>query len=115
MIKTRPKIDKIISLGIEVKLNQELGKDISLSELEQEYDAIFIGIGANLSSNMNIPGEDLEGVFGGNELLELNNHPNYEEKEVIVSGGGNVAMDVARTIKKQGANYVYIINRISKS
>lgn len=107
-------IDKIISLGIEVKLNQELGKNISLSELEQEYDAIFIGIGANLSSNMNIPGEDLEGVFGGNELLELNNHPNYEEKEVIVSGGGNVAMDVARTIKKLGAKKVTIIYRRSE-
>lgn len=107
-------INKILSLGIEVKLNKELGKDISLSELENEYDAIFIAIGANLSNNMNIPGEDLEGVFGGNELLELNNHPNYEGKEVIVSGGGNVAMDVARTVQKLGAKKVTIIYRRSK-
>lgn len=108
-------INKIISLGIEVRLNQELGKDITLSELENNYDAIFIGIGANISSKMNIPGEDLDGVYGGNELLELNNHPNYEGKEVIVSGGGNVAMDVARTIKKLGAKKVTIVYRRSEN
>lgn len=108
-------INKIISLGIEVKLNQELGKDILLGDLEKEYDCIFIGIGANLSSKMNIPGEDLEGVYGGNELLELNNHPDYEGKDIVVSGGGNVAMDVARTIKKLGANKVTIVYRRSEN
>ena len=108
-------INKIISLGIEVQLNKELGKDISLNDLEKEYDCIFIGIGANLSSKMNIPGEELDGVYGGNELLELNNHPNYEGKEVIVSGGGNVAMDVARTIKKLGAKKVTIVYRRSEN
>ena len=108
-------INKIISLGIEVKLNTELGKDITLSELESTYDAIFIGIGANLSSKMNIPGEDLNGVYGGNELLEQNNHPNYEGKEVVVSGGGNVAMDVARTINKLGAKKVTVIYRRSEN
>lgn len=108
-------INKIISLGIEVKLNTELGKDITLEELEKEYDAIFIGIGANLSSKMNIPGEDLTGVYGGNELLEQNNHPDYNNKEVVVSGGGNVAMDVARTIKKLGAKEVTIIYRRSEN
>ena len=107
-------INKIISLGIEVQLNKELGKDIYLNDLEKEYDCIFIGIGANLSSNMNIPGEKLNGVYGGNELLENNNHPNYEGKEVIVSGGGNVAMDVARTINKLGAKKVTIIYRRSE-
>lgn len=108
-------IDKIISLGIEVKLNQELGKDFNLSDLEKEYDAVFIGIGANVSSKMNIPGENLNGVYGGNELLELNNHPDYEEKNVAVIGGGNVAMDVARTIKRLGANKVTIIYRRSEN
>ena len=108
-------INKIISLGIEVKLNTELGKDITLSELENTYDAIFIGIGANISSKMNIPGEELNGVYGGNELLEQNNHPNYEGKEVVVSGGGNVAMDVARTIKKLGAERVTVIYRRSEN
>lgn len=108
-------INKIISLGIEVKLNQELGKDILLSDLEKKYDCIFIGIGANLSSKMNIPGEELEGVYGGNELLELSNHPNYEGKDIVVSGGGNVAMDVARTIKKLGANKVTVVYRRSEN
>ena len=108
-------INKIISLGITVKLNTELGKDITLSELEKNYDAVFIGIGANLSSKMDIPGEELDGVYGGNELLEQNNHPNYKEKKVVVSGGGNVAMDVARTIKKLGAKKVTIIYRRSEN
>ena len=108
-------INKIISLGIEVKLNTELGKDITLQELEQKYDAIFIGIGANLSSKMNIPGEELNGVYGGNELLEKNIHPNYEGKTVVVSGGGNVAMDVARTIQKLGAQKVTVVYRRSEN
>ena len=108
-------INKILSLGIEVKLNQELGKNLSLKDLENEYDAIFIGIGANISSNMNIPGEELNGVYGGNELLELNNHPDYKDKEVVVSGGGNVAMDVARTINKRGAKQVTIVYRRSET
>lgn len=63
---------------------------------------------------MNIPGENLQGVYGGNELLETNIHPNYEGKNVAVSGGGNVAMDTARTIKRLGAKNVYVIYRRAK-
>ena len=107
-------IDKILKLGINVKLNQSIGKDFSLEDLENEYDAVFLGFGANLSSKMNIPGEDLDGVYGGNELLESNDHPNYEDKTVVVSGGGNVAIDVARTIKRKGAKKVYVIYRRSE-
>ena len=106
-------IDKILELGIDVKLNQSIGKDFDLEDLETEYDAVFLGFGANLSSKMNIPGEDLDGVYGGNELLESNNHPDYEGKVVVVSGCGNVAMDVARTIKRKGASRVYVIYRRS--
>ena len=107
-------IDKILELGIDVKLNQSIGKDFSLEDLETEYDAVFLGFGANFSSKMNIPGEDLDGVYGGNELLESNNHPDYEGKVVVVSGCGNVAMDVARTIKRKGASRVYVIYRRSE-
>ena len=107
-------IDKILELGIDVKLDQSIGKDFSLEDLETEYDAVFLGFGANLSSKMNIPGEDLDGVYGGNELLESNNYPDYEGKVVVVSGCGNVAMDVARTIKRKGASRVYVIYRRSK-
>ena len=107
-------IDKILELGINVKLNRSIGKEFSLEELENEYDAIFLGFGANISNKMNITGEDLSGVYGGNELLESNNHPNYKGKVVIICGGGNVAMDVARTIKRKGAKKVYVIYRRSE-
>lgn len=104
-------VEKILKLGIEVKYNQELGKDIFLQDLEEQYDAIFLSIGANKSSKMGIDGEELEGVFGGNELLEYNLHPNYKGKTVAVIGGGNVAIDCARTIKKMDAKDVKVIYR----
>lgn len=111
----RNAIQKIIDLGIEVKLNSELGKEISLPELEKEYDAIYLGFGANISSKMGIPGEELDGVYGGNELLENNTHPNYKGKTVVVSGGGNVAMDTARTVKRLGAEKVIVVYRRSEA
>ena len=107
-------IDKILELGINIKLNQSIGKDFSLEDLEKEYDAVFLGFGTNLSSKMNIPGEDLDGVYGGNELLETGNHPDYTGKTVVISGSGNVAMDVSRTIKRKGAKKVYVIYRRSE-
>lgn len=104
-------IQKILSLGIKVEYGKELGRDFKLDDLKEKYDAIFIAIGANVSWKMGIPGEELDGVFGGNELLEKGNHPNYTGKTVIVSGGGNVAMDCARTIKRLGAKDVKVIYR----
>lgn len=104
-------IDQIIELGINVKYNKELGKNISLVELEKQYDIILLAFGANISSKMGIIGEKLTGVFGGNELLEYNNHPDYTNKTVVVNGGGNVAMDTARTIKKMGAKKVIVVYR----
>ena len=107
----RQTVDNILELGIEVKYNQELGKNLKLDDLEKEFDAIFLSIGANVSSKMGIEGEDLEGVYGGNELLEYNLHPDYKDKKVAVVGGGNVAMDCARTINKMGAKEVKVIYR----
>ena len=107
-------INSILSLGIHVEFGKELGKNISLKELEENYDAIFLGFGANIPSKMNIEGEDLEGVYGGNSLLEYGNHPNYQGKKVAVIGGGNVAMDCSRTIKRLGAEKVYVIYRRSE-
>jgi len=104
-------INKIINLGIQVKYNTELGKDIELEELIHEYDAIFLSFGANIPSKMGIEGEELQGVYGGNELLEKNLHPNYKGKNVAVIGGGNVAMDCSRIIKHMGAQNVYVIYR----
>lgn len=104
-------IKKILDLGIQVEYNKEIGKNIKLEDLTQKFDAIFIAIGANISWKMEIPGEELDGVYGGNELLEKANHPDYTGKTVIVSGGGNVAMDCARTIKKLGAKSVKVVYR----
>ena len=106
--------DNIVNLGIEVKTNFELGKNLSLEELDRVYDAIFIGIGANLSNKMKIDGESLPGVYGGNEVLEYNAHPDYTNKTVVVSGGGNVAMDVSRTAIKNGAKRVVVVYRRSE-
>lgn len=106
--------DNIVKLGIDVKLGMELGKNITLEELENKHDAVFIGIGANLSNKMDIPGEELNGVYGGNELLEYNKHPDYHGKTVIVSGGGNVAMDVSRSAIRNGASKVIVVYRRSE-
>ena len=106
-------IDEILDLEIEVRTKEALGSTFTLNDLEKEYDAIFLGFGANVSAKMNISGEDLVGVYGGNELLKLNNHPNYTNKVVVVSGGGNVAMDVSRTVKRLGAKKVYVVYRRS--
>ena len=109
--KVKQTVENILQLGIEVKYNQELGKNITIDELEKEYDAIFLSFGANVSSKMNVEGEELQGVYGGNELLEYNLHPDYTNKTVIVVGGGNVAMDCARTVKKLGAKSVKVVYR----
>ena len=108
---TKATINKILDLGIKSKTNVELGKEFKLEDLTADYDAVFISIGANVPSKMNIEGEELEGVYGGNSLLEYNLHPSYVGKKVAVIGGGNVAMDSARTIKRLGADKVYVIYR----
>ena len=104
-------IQKIIDLGLDVKYNFELGKNLSLNELEKNFDAIFLAYGANVTTKMGIEGEELKGVYGGNQLLEYKNHPDYKGKKVAVIGGGNVAMDCARTIIRLGAENVKIIYR----
>lgn len=104
-------IQKILDLGVKVKYNQELGRNLEISELEKEYDAIFLSFGANKSVKMGVEGEEKSGVYGGNELLEYNQHPDYKGKTVTVVGGGNVAMDCARTIKRLGAKEVKVIYR----
>lgn len=104
-------INQILELGIKVEYKKELGRNLNLEELEKKYDAIFLSIGANKSTKMGVEGEELNGVYGGNELLEYNLHPNYKNKNVAIIGGGNVAIDCARTIKKLGARKVTIIYR----
>ena len=104
-------VKQILELGIKVEYKKELGRNLKLEELEKEYEAIFLSIGANKSTKMGVEGETLNGVYGGNELLEYNLHPNYKNKNVAIIGGGNVAIDCARTIEKLGAKKVTIIYR----
>lgn len=104
-------IQKILDLGVEVKYNQTLGGNLNLEDLTEEFDYIYLAFGANCSSKMGIEGENLYGVYGGNELLEFKNHPDYNGKTVLVNGGGNVAMDTARTIRRMGAKKVIVVYR----
>ena len=105
-------IEQILALGINVQCEKELGRNLELANLEKEYDAIYLSIGANIPRKMAIEGEELEGVYGGNSLLE---NPDYTNKKVAIIGGGNVAMDCARTIKRMGAEQVVVIYRRSEA
>ena len=111
-------IKQILDLGVKVEYNTPLVADIStnakaitLDQLQKNYDAIFLSFGANRSSKLHIKGEELSGVYGGNELLEFDNHPDYADKIVSVIGGGDVAMDCARTAIRKGAKKVQVIYR----
>ncbi len=109
-------IDYILGTGVDVKTGVSVGKDISLDELTNSYDAVFIGIGAQKSQSMDIPGEDLEGVYGGAEFLrqaELQEAPYIGEKVAVV-GGGNTAIDVARTCRRMGADVTILYRREQK-
>ena len=115
-------VDNLKALGVKVETNMVIGRVISIEELKEEYgyEAIFIGSGAGLPKFMNIPGENLKGVYSANEFLTRSNlmkaykegspTPIQHGKCVAVVGGGNVAMDAARTAKRLGAE-VHIIYR----
>ena len=107
-------INMILELGINVEYEKELGKNLSLEELCEKYDNVILAFGANKSSKMGIEGENLEGVYGANELLEYSNYADYTGKTVLINGAGNVAMDTARTIKRLGAKRVIVIYRRQK-
>ena len=94
-------IQKILNLGIEVKYNKTLGKDFTLESLKEEYDAIFISIGSNIPMKMNIENEEIEGVYGGNELLKKNIHPNYKGKKVAIIGGRKCSNGLCKNNKEK--------------
>ena len=116
-------IDNLIALGVRIETNMVIGRVISIDELIENYgyEAIFIGSGAGLPKFMNIPGENLKGVFSANEMLTRVNlmkaylpgskTPIKKSMNVAVVGGGNVAMDAARCAKRLGAENVYIVYR----
>ena len=101
----------ILNKNVTAYTNMEIGEDINITELKEKYDAVVLALGANISNKMNIPGEEKEFVLGGNELLEYKNMPDFTDKKVAVIGGGNVAMDTSRTIKRLGAKEVKVVYR----
>lgn len=107
-------IDKIIDLGIEVKLNCYIREEFNIEKLKSEYDAVFIGTGATISNKLEIAGENLQNVCSANDFLIFSKYVNFCDKTVMVYGGGNVAMDVSRTIKRLGAKKVVVIYRRSE-
>ena len=117
-------IDTLKDLGVEIQTNMVIGKVLSIDELfEMGYEAVFVGSGAGLPRFMNIPGENLKGVYSANEFLTRvnlmkafrkdNPTPIQQVRRVAVVGGGNVAMDAARCAMRLGAEKVYIVYRRS--
>jgi len=106
-------IDSILNLGIEIKFGQELGKNINLSSLRKKYEALFLGIGAWFPVATDLPGSDLQGVISGTDFLEKVNSGQEVDifGNVFVVGGGNTAIDAARTALRLGAKEVTIIYR----
>ena len=116
-------IDTLRDLGVQIETNVVIGKTITIDELMQEYgfEAVFIGSGAGLPKFMNIPGENLKGVYSANEFLTRINlmkaytpgsdTPIQHGKHVAVVGGGNVAMDAARCARRLGAEVTVVYRR----
>ncbi|MBR4162214.1 MAG: NADPH-dependent glutamate synthase [Solobacterium sp.] len=117
-------VDTLKELGVDVETNVIIGKTLTIDELfEMGYEAVFVGSGAGLPNFMNIPGEAYKGVYSANEFLTRSNlmkaylddpkTPIMKGGKVAVVGGGNVAMDAARTALRLGAEKVYIVYRRS--
>ena len=110
-------IDVLKKMGVKFKMNTEVGRDITIQKLrEQGYKGFYVAIGAQKSSKLNVPGEDLSGVFGGVDFLRevnLGNKPAIGKKCAVI-GGGNVAMDVCRTAVRLGAE-TYVVYRRSEA
>ena len=117
-------VDTLRRMGVDIQTNVVIGKTITVDELfEAGYEAVFIGSGAGLPRFMNIPGESLKGVYSANEFLTRSNlmkayrsdsaTPILHARRVAVVGGGNVAMDAARTALRLGAEEVSVVYRRS--
>lgn len=119
----KPEIENIINLGVRIETNVIVGKTVTIDELmnEEGFEAVFIGSGAGLPNFMGIPGENANGVFSANEYLTRSNlmkafddtydTPIITGDKVAVVGGGNVAMDAARTAKRLGADVTIVYRR----
>ena len=117
-------VDNLTAMGVKMETNMVIGKTLTIDELfDMGFEAVFVGSGAGLPNFMNIPGESLKGVYSANEFLTRSNlmkaykdepvTPIMKGGKVAVVGGGNVAMDAARTALRLGAEKVYIVYRRS--
>ena len=107
-------IDTILSTGVSVRVNCEVGTDVTLEELRRDYDSLYLAIGASLHKGLGIPGEDAKGVLSAIEMLDITIRsvkPDFAGKHVVVVGGGNVAMDATRTAVRLGAASVKCVYR----
>ena len=107
-------IDSILSLGIEAHTNTTVGTDIWVEELQKDYDCLYIAIGAHQDKKVGIPGEDCKNVMSAVEMLRAIGDdvmPDFTGKQVVVIGGGNVAMDVTRSSVRLGAEKVTCVYR----
>jgi len=102
-------------LGVRIEQKVEVGKDISLHELENNYDAIFVGVGLGETWDLNLPGEDLGGVYGAMEFIQRTKVEPFEQidvgRRVAVIGAGNTAIDVVTAARRLGGEFVYMIYR----
>ncbi|GKT09390.1 NAD(P)-dependent oxidoreductase [Desulforhabdus sp. TSK] len=109
-------IDWICSHGIDLRCNTRIGKDISFEQIQKDFDAVFLGVGAHLGMKLQIKGEDMKGVVDGVDFLRDANmgKPVNAKGKVIVIGGGNVAMDAARVSWRAGFEEVHVLYRRTK-
>ncbi len=106
-------VDHLLAHGIEIEYGRTVGKDLALEDLKKEYDAVFLAIGAHKSLKLGVPGEDLEGVVHGVDFLHrvADKETVNIGKKVAVIGGGNAAMDAARTALRMGSDVTVIYRR----
>lgn len=109
-------IDTLVEMGVEIFTNTRVGTDIKLKDIQEDYDAVIMAIGAWKSTGVGFEGEDAEGVIGGIDFLRkvVRNEPMDLGKNVAIVGGGNTAMDACRTAVRLGAENVYNIYRRTK-
>jgi glutamate synthase (NADPH/NADH) small chain len=114
-------VDRLVDQGVKIEPNAIIGKTFTLPELRDQFDAIFIAVGAGLPVFMNVPGENYKGVYSANEYLtrvnlmgawqEASDTPVLHGQRVVVVGGGNVAIDAVRTARRLGAAEAIIVYR----
>jgi glutamate synthase (NADPH/NADH) small chain len=117
-------VDRLVSEGVKLELDAIIGRTYTIPELREEYDALFLAVGAGLPVFMNVPGENFKGVYSANEFLTRVNlmgawspdsqTPILHGQRVVVVGGGNVAMDSVRTARRLGAAEATIVYRRSR-